>query len=1116
MALLQRDRSRATLLRLPARAADAAATAAFDRMWADLAGIGRHPGTGGYRRFAWTREDADLREWFAGEAAARGLDLVDDRAGNLWAWWGDPDGAATDGPGVVLGSHLDSVPDGGAFDGPLGVVSALAAVDALRARGFVPARPLGVAVFGDEEGARFGVACAGSRLITGALAPDRARALADGDGVSMAEALTRAGRDPAHLGRDDETLRRVATFVELHVEQGRGLDQLDRAVAVGTGIWPHGRWRVELPGEANHAGTTALDDRRDPMIAYASAVLAARGAATWHDALATCGKVVVEPNGVNAVPSRVTAWLDARAPGAGRRARRRGGGDRRRRGARGHGHRGVVDGPDGVRHGAGGPAGGPARGRAAAGHGRRSRRRDPRGGRGARRRCCSSATRPGVSHAPAEHAERADCLAGVAALADVAADLAGTGSRAVRFWAAHALLPGGLTRDVTFTVDGGRFTGVDPGTGPGDAQRLPGRRAARLRRRPLPRLPPGAARAAPTTRGGTFWTWRERMYAVAARLDPDSYLALARAAFAERALAGVTAVGEFHYLHHGPDGRPYADPNAMGHALAQAAAEAGIRLTLLDTCYLTADVDGRPVEGVQRRFSDGTADAWAERVAALRDGPGLRIGVAAHSVRAVPRAALPVVDEAAGGRPLHVHLSEQPAENAACLAAHGLTPTGLLAAEGLLGPATTAVHATHLTGADIALLGGSRTTACLCPTTERDLADGLGPARALARRRVPARARRRPARGHRPLRGGAGPGDARAAGVGGARPVHSGDAARRAHRARLSRLGRRRAPGTRGARRPRRRPARHAAHRRRATPRRCCSRRPPRTSTPCWSTGGSSSRAGGTCSATSARCCRPRSRRCGRTHEQSSSSPGSGSSPRTTPSSARCHDAAVVADGEAITWVGPAARAPAADRRIDVGGRAVVPGFVDSHTHLVFAGDRAAEFAARMRGERYDGGGIASTVAATRAADDAALRELLGTRIAELRAQGTTTVEIKSGYGLTVADEERALPPGRRGDGRDDVPRGARRSGRRGPRRVPRAGHRPDARRLRPARAMGRRVLRAGAARTRSTATRPAPSSRPAARRAWACGCTATSSAPARGWRWPSSWAPRASTTAPT
>jgi len=300
---------------------------------------------------------------------------------------------------------------------------------------------------------------------------------------------------------------------------------------------------------------------------------------------------------------------------------------------------------------------------------------------------------------------------------------------------AHALLPGGLTRDVTFTVDGGRFTGVDPGTAPGHAQRLPGvvlPGFADAHSHAFHRALRGRTHDCVDGVGaGTFWTWRERMYAVAARLDPDSYLALARAAFAERALAGVTAVGEFHYLHHGPDGRPYADPNAMGHALAQAAAEAGIRITLLDTCYLTADVDGRPVDGVQRRFSDGTAGAWAERVAALRDEPGLRIGVAAHSVRAVPRAALPVVDEAAGGRPLHVHLSEQPAENAACLAAHGLTPAGLLAAEGLLGPAATAVHATHLTGADIALLGSSRTTACLCPTTERDLADGLGPARAL-------------------------------------------------------------------------------------------------------------------------------------------------------------------------------------------------------------------------------------------------------------------------------------------------------------------------------------------------------------------------------------------------
>ena len=406
------------------------AAPAFDRMWADLAGIGRHPGTGGYRRFAWTREDADLREWFTGEAAARGLDVVDDRAGNLWAWWGDPDRALADGagPGVVLGSHLDSVPDGGAFDGPLGVVSALAAVDALRHRGFTPARPLGVALFGDEEGARFGVACAGSRLLTGALTADRARGLTDADGVSMAEALTRAGRDPGRLGRDEETLRRVGTFVELHVEQGRGLDRLDRAVAVGSGIWPHGRWRIELPGEANHAGTTALDDRHDSMIAFASAVLAARGSATWHDALATCGKVVVAPNGVNAIPSRVTAWLDARAP-------------------RADAVRAVVEEVAGVVqvHGgtvteeswtdrtafdAGlaqrlaallGPSGNPAPLLATgAGHDA-----GILAAAGVPTAMLFVRNPTGISHSPAENAERDDCLTGVEALTAVAAELAG-------------------------------------------------------------------------------------------------------------------------------------------------------------------------------------------------------------------------------------------------------------------------------------------------------------------------------------------------------------------------------------------------------------------------------------------------------------------------------------------------------------------------------------------------------------------------------------------------------------------------------------------------------------------------------------------------------------------
>jgi N-carbamoyl-L-amino-acid hydrolase len=320
---------------------------------------------------------------------------------------------------VALGSHLDSVPDGGAFDGPLGVVSALAAVDVLRDRGHAPTRPLGVAVFADEEGARFGVACAGSRLLTGALDPDRARAFTDPDGVSLAEALRRAGRDPAALGPDPEALRRVATFVELHVEQGRALQD---AVGVGTGIWPHGRWRLELPGEANHAGTTALHDRRDPMVTFASAVLAARGAAAWHDALATCGKVAVAPNGVNAVPSRVTAWLDARAP-------------------REAAVRAVVGEVAGVVEMNGGavveeswtgptafdPAlvdrlaallGGAERLATGAGHdaGILAAAGVPAGMLFVR-------NPTGVSHAPEEHAERDDCLAGVAALADVAAAL---------------------------------------------------------------------------------------------------------------------------------------------------------------------------------------------------------------------------------------------------------------------------------------------------------------------------------------------------------------------------------------------------------------------------------------------------------------------------------------------------------------------------------------------------------------------------------------------------------------------------------------------------------------------------------------------------------------------
>jgi N-carbamoyl-L-amino-acid hydrolase len=287
----------------------------FDGMWSAIEPIGRVADTGGYRRFAWTRQDATLREWFAGEASARGLDLVTDRAGNQWAWWGDPDaGVAAGRPGVVIGSHLDSVPDGGAFDGPLGVVSSLSVIDALQAKGFRPSRPIAVANLIDEEGARFGIACAGSRLITGKLDADKARGLRDVDGVTMAEAMAAAGHRPEQVGPDQETLARIGTFVELHIEQGRALIDLGRPVGVGSFIWPHGRWRIDLDGEANHAGTTRLEDRRDPMLNLARAVLAARAEAVALGCVATVGKVRVEPNGVNAIPSHITAWLDARGP----------------------------------------------------------------------------------------------------------------------------------------------------------------------------------------------------------------------------------------------------------------------------------------------------------------------------------------------------------------------------------------------------------------------------------------------------------------------------------------------------------------------------------------------------------------------------------------------------------------------------------------------------------------------------------------------------------------------------------------------------------------------------------------------------------------------------------
>lgn len=275
----------------------------------EIAGIGKDVARGGYSRHLWQHADIELRAWFCERATRIGLDVETDRNGNIWAWWGAP------GPhAVVTGSHLDSVPGGGAYDGPLGVVSALDAVARLKESGFVPARPVAVLVFAEEEGSRFGVACLGSRLMTGAIDADRARSLVDGTGMTMAEAARTAGLDPAHLGTDREALDRVGLFIELHVEQGRGLIDLGSPLAVASSILAHGRWRLAFTGQGNHAGATTMAERRDPMVAAARAIVAVSEAARDSPgSRATVGRLEVVPGGTNVIASTVTAWLDARA-----------------------------------------------------------------------------------------------------------------------------------------------------------------------------------------------------------------------------------------------------------------------------------------------------------------------------------------------------------------------------------------------------------------------------------------------------------------------------------------------------------------------------------------------------------------------------------------------------------------------------------------------------------------------------------------------------------------------------------------------------------------------------------------------------------------------------------
>jgi formiminoglutamate deiminase len=282
----------------------------------------------------------------------------------------------------------------------------------------------------------------------------------------------------------------------------------------------------------------------------------------------------------------------------------------------------------------------------------------------------------------------------------------------------RAWVDGAVRDDVLVEVEDGRFTRVEPGASGGAllaGLTIPG--LANCHSHAFHR----ALRGRTQRERGTFWTWRELMYDVAGRLEPETYFALARATYREMVAAGITSVGEFHYLHRRRDGRTYKHPNVMRHALETAADEAGLRLCLLDAAYFSSGF-GTPPEGAQVRFSDGDVEGWAARAG---EGPA-----AIHSVRAVPREQLPAFR---GRRPLHVHLSEQVAENEACLAAYGVTPARLLHEADVLGPDTTVVHATHLTDDDIELLGTTGTNVCITPTTERDLADGIGPASRLAR-----------------------------------------------------------------------------------------------------------------------------------------------------------------------------------------------------------------------------------------------------------------------------------------------------------------------------------------------------------------------------------------------
>ena len=278
----------------------------------EISSIGRDSTRGGFSRAGYSTADRELRDWFISHAERRGLDVERDRNGTLWAWWNPAGGT---GDAIVTGSHLDSVPGGGGYDGPLGVASALAAIDILREEESQPKRPIAIAVFPEEEGSRFGVACLGSRLMSGAISPERALALTDREGDTFADVARLDGLDPASMGTDEATLARIGAFVELHVEQGRGLIDLGQPVAIASSILGHGRWSVTVDGQGNHAGTTLMSDRHDPLVAAARMVVEIRDLARrTEDARATVGRLEPVPGGTNVIASRVRFWIDIRHP----------------------------------------------------------------------------------------------------------------------------------------------------------------------------------------------------------------------------------------------------------------------------------------------------------------------------------------------------------------------------------------------------------------------------------------------------------------------------------------------------------------------------------------------------------------------------------------------------------------------------------------------------------------------------------------------------------------------------------------------------------------------------------------------------------------------------------